>query len=554
VKIYNKSGTLTQTLDVSKELARGGEGIVIDNDKEVAKIYLPGITPITESKFKDLQELTSNIFIKPKTLAYDISGKVIGYFMSKVPADHFPILSMFNKTFCTRENISDKIKLNIIERLIDAMNFAHGKGIIIGDFNPYNILVNKQGSVFLIDVDSYGTKSIKHSGILFDEIRDYLYGGVVNVDSDYFSLSVIIFNMLTYVHPFKGIHKKVPKMSERMLKKLPIFKKDPDLFIPKCYFPIANPFLQEQFIDFYEEGKRFVIDPKTISIVQTPKKIVTIVAQQLNMYEILSGIQIIRTACTSTRLAVTLLDKTFIYSVSTKGVCNPKGSFVTNVEDKVFLADSNTYLLQDKVLKLINSDFSSFTIVKDFSQESHIKVNQFGNSLMIITGTMKYEYNLTEIFNGIVKVKISNVFGGKFVNINSLFMRVDNSVVLFYNKSKVTNSVILNNPIKDAYQIDDTGIIRYLEQDQLIYKYFKINGLQIELFDCNLNDFRQYDKLTPELLIIPQDDELELIHTSNMTTIAKYQCNIVSSDSVIHCCDAGIIIVNPNGIYLANKK
>ena len=553
MKVYNKQGTVIQTLDTSKELARGGEGMVIDHGTEVAKIYLPGIKPITEVKFVELQELSSNIFIKPKSLAYDQYGKIIGYFMNKVPADHFPILSMFNKTFCIRENVSDKTKINIIERLIDAMNFAHSKGVIIGDFNPYNILVNTQGSVFLIDVDSYGTKSIKHSGILFDEIRDYLYGGVVNCDSDYFSLSVIVFNMLTYVHPFKGIHKQVPKMSERMLKKLPIFKVDPNLSTPKCYLPITNPFLQEQFVDFYEIGKRFIINPKTISIIQTPKKATTIVAQQLNMHEIITGVSIIRTACTLTTLAVTLEDETLIYSVGNKGAWFLKGSFPTKPTDKVFLSDTSVYVLRDKILYALNSSYD-LSIIKDFTSENHLKVKYFDNILLVVTDTMKYEFHLATVFHGVVKVTTSNVFGGKFVNINSLFMKVDNSTVLFYNKNQVINSVVLNKVIKDAYQVDDVGIIRYLEQDKLIHKYFKITNLQIELFDCDLDDLRRCSKLTPDLLIVPQDDELELIHTANMATIAKYQCSAVSTDSVIHCCGAGIIIINPSGIYLANKK
>lgn len=554
MQIYSKLGALTQTLDVSKELARGGEGMVIDHGKEVAKIYLPGIRPISEVKFNELQDLSSNIFIKPKTLAYNISGKVIGYFMEKVPSDHFPILSMFNKTFCARENISDKVKLNIVERLIDAMNFAHSKGIVIGDFNPYNILVNSQGSVFLIDVDSYGTKSVKHSGILFDEIRDYLYGGAVSKEADYFSLSVIIFNLLTYVHPFKGIHKKVPKMSERMLKKMPIFKTDPELFVPKCYSPLSNKFLHDQFVELYEQGKRFVLSPKTTTVVAAPKKVVTLIAQQLNMLEILTNTNVIRTACTRNRLSVTLENETLVYNVSSKGVCNVSQRLLTKPSDRVFLSDNYIYILKDNILYLLGSDYVGVVIVKDFSKEAYIKVKQFGNSLLVITSSMKYEYALNEVFRSIPEVKTTNVFGGRFVNINGLFTRVDSSTVLFYDKNKVVNSVILNKGAKDVYQTKDVGIIQCLEADKVVTKYFKIDKLQIELFDCGFEGLRYFDKLSDDLLIVPQDDELELVHSANMATIAKYQCSAVSTDSVIHCCNAGIIIVNPDGVYLANKK
>ena len=555
MKIYSKSGTLTQTLDVSKELARGGEGIVIDNGFEVAKIYLPGIRPISESKFGDLQELASNIFIKPKTLAYDASGKVIGYFMDKVPADHFPILSMFNKTFCTRENISDRVKLNIVERLIDAMNFAHSKGIVIGDFNPYNILVNSQGSVFLIDVDSYGTKSVKHSGILFDEIRDYLYGGSVNKEADYFSLSVIIFNLLTYVHPFKGIHKKVPKMSERMLKKLPVFKVDPELFVPKCYTPLSNKLLQDQFVKLYEQGKRFVISPKTTTVVAAPKKVVTIIAQQLNMLEVLTNVKIIRTASTRNRLAITLDNETLICNVSSKGTCSVSHRLPTKSSDKIFLSDNYVYLLRDKVLYLLTTmDMKEMVGIRDFSSEKYIKVQQFGDILIIVADTLQYEYHLNEVFRDHPASRYVSVFGGRFVNINGLFTRVDSSTILFYDKDSTVNSVILNKGVKDVYQTKNVGIIQCLETDKVTTKYFKIDKLQVELFDCAFEGLRYFDKLSDDLLIVPQDDELELVHSANMATIAKYQCSVVSTDYVIHYTNAGIIVVNPDGVYLANKK
>jgi len=192
--------------------------------------------------------------------------------------------------------------------------------------------------------------------------------------------------------------------------------------------------------------------------------------------------------------------------------------------------------------------------IKDFSSESYIKVQQFGDTLIVVTDTMKYEYSLNEVFKDIPMSRYINIFGGRFVNINGLFTRVDSSTVLFYEKNKSVNSVILNKGVKDIYQTKDVGIIQCLETDKVVTKYFKIDKLQIELFDCAFEGLRYFDKLSDDLLIVPQDDELELVHSANMATIAKFQCNVVSADSVIHCCNAGIIIVNPDGVYLANKK
>ncbi len=550
MNVLTKSGQ-TLSLDLSKEIARGGEGKIIDMGNEVAKIYLPGIKSITELKFNDLSELQSNIFIKPEQLLYDLKKNIVGFTMKKVSADHFPILSLFNKTFCIREGITDKVKLNIAEKLVDAVKYAHSKSILIGDFNPYNILVNKQGSLYLIDVDSYGTKNVPHSGILFDEIRDYLYGGSINTQSDYFALSVIIFNLYTFVHPFKGIHKRVPKMSDRMLKKLPVFKADPDLFVPKCYLPITNPFQQQQFVDLYEQGLRFILDPSTISTLQVPKTITAVLTQHLNMNKIIDA-SIIRTTCGGDKLAVTMQDKTDIYFVGTKGICTPKLTIKTKSDVRFFLVDGYTYCLQENILYYILP--FGFTQVHSFVGEEYIKVQQFGSHLIVITKSMRYDFSLTDIFEGKVRVDKSSIFGDKFVNINGLFARVDGSTMLYYNKNNVINTVVLEKTVKDIIQIGNTGIIQCLDKDTISYKYFSINNLHIELFDCGLDGLRQYDMLNSDLLVIPQDDELLLVQAANMNTLIKYDCNIVSSDSVIHCAKAGIIVVNPDGVYLANKK
>lgn len=550
MNVLTKSGGVL-VLDSSKEIARGGEGKIIDIGNEVAKLYLPGIKPITEQKFNDLSELKSNIFIKPEQLLYDTKKQIIGFTMKKVSADHFPILSLFNKTFCIREGITDKVKLNVAEKLVDAVKYAHSKDILIGDFNPYNILVNKQGSVYLIDVDSYGTKNVPHTGILFDEIRDYLYGGSINIKSDYFALSVIIFNLYTFVHPFKGIHKKIPKMSDRMLKKLPVFKADPDLFIPKCYLPITNPFQQQQFTDLYENGNRFILDPSTISTLQVPKTITTVLTQHLNMNKIIDG-PIIRTTCGGDRLAVTMQDSTNIYFVGTKGICTPQITLKTNPEDRIFLVEGFTYCLKENVLYSVKP--FGLAQVHSFKEREYLKVQQFGNHLIVITESMRYDFSLTNVFEDKVHIEKSSIFGDKFVNINGLFGRVDGSTMLYYNKNNVINTAVLEKTIKDIVQVGNTGIIQCLDKDTVSYKYFSINNLHIELFDCDLDNLRQYDMLNPDLLVVPQDDELHLIHVTNMTTLIKYDCNIVSSDSVIHCTKAGIVIVNPDGIYLANKK
>lgn len=553
MKIYDKQGNVITALDLSKEIARGGEGMIIDNGPEVVKLYLPGIKPITEVKFKDLAELRSNIFIKPEKLVYDIKGKILGFTMSKVPSDHFPILSLFNKTFCIREGITDKVKGNIAEKLIDAMKFAHSKGIVIGDYNPYNILVNDSGSVFLIDVDSYQTPNVPHSGLLFDEIRDYLFNGTVSVKSDYFSLGVIIFNLLTFVHPFKGINKRVPSLADRMIKKLPIIKADPDLFIPKCYVPLSDKNLSDQFDKMFIKGDRFILQPNVLVLAQQQKLMpIVIKTDQLIMKEIIIS-DIVTTVSSKTRLVITTTKMTYIFDVSSKGIFKMLHSFTSEPKDLVFVANETVFLLRNSVLTHTTGDYKAHHTVKDFTGMGRLKCRQFGNTLVVVTDNMLFKLYMNDIFNNVVRMEIGNVYGGRFVNIDGLFQKVATSSVLFYEKHGL-NSVTLPRSIKNLVQSEQTGILEYFENDQIFYKLFSIKNLQVELFDCSFTGLRYYDTLNESTIVIPQDDKLSLMRTTDMTVILELQCNVVSENSVIHCCNAGIVISNPSGVYLTNKK
>jgi serine/threonine protein kinase len=552
MKIYDKQKNLITVLDLGREIARGGEGMIIDNGPQVVKLYLPGIKAITEIKFNDLTALSSNIFIKPEKLVYDINEKILGYLMNKVPSDHFPILSLFNKAFCTRENITDKVKINIAEKLIDAMNFAHSKNIVIGDYNPYNILVNDSGSVYLIDVDSYETPNCKHSGLLFDEIRDYLYNGIVSIKADYFSLSIIVFNLLTFVHPFKGINKRVPKLSERMIKKLPIIKADPDLSIPKCYSPLSDRNLLDQFEKLYINGDRFVLQPNMVVTTQTVKQQVVIKTDQLIMKEVVKG-RITKTVSSKTRLIVTVDDITVIYDVSSKGTFKVLHSFRSLIKDLVFVSNEEVFLLRNSILFHASSDYKTHSIVKDFTAMGHLKTAQYGSILIVVSGNMIYKIFMNEIFNNIVRMESHNVFGGKFVNIDGMFQRVGEYSVLFYEK-KGLNNIVLKRSIKNLVQFGNTGILEYYENDKIFYKLFSINNLVLEEFACPFDGLRYYDVLNDSVIVVPQDDKLSLIRIADMSVSLELQCGEVSENSIIRCCNAGIIISNPDGVYLTNKK
>jgi serine/threonine protein kinase len=552
MKVYNKAGVLLYDINESKEINRGGEGRIIDiSPDKVAKIYLPNIVPLSEIKFNELVELKSNTFVKPEELLFDLTKKVIGFSMKKVPSNFYPLLSIFNKNFCLREGITTKIKLLINERIIDAVKFAHTKGIVIGDINPYNILVNDKGMVYFLDVDSYETPSVKHSGILLDDIRDYLYGGNVTTKSDYFAVDVLAFNGLTYTHPYKGVCKSMPKISDRMLNKKSILSNATDVIVPKCYEPITNPNLLWQFKQVFNDGDRFLVNLSGTQqpVVKAPKVVVPTIIKtnELVIHALYSGGgTIINSYASKERLVLSLdTNQMLIYDVSLKGSYN-----LISIKDyvdpkyKLFVHKTSVY----SIIRNTLIDALDGRVLMTFNTDV-LKSELYNNILVVVTNEAMYKFDL----DAKNSYTIDEAFGPRFNGLYSLYQNVSGSTVLFYEKGGL-NSVFLKTKIRNLHQSGNFGIIEQIDNEKVCYKMFFMKNLQIEIFDVPYTSLRMFDYLNENIIVLPEDDKLTFLNTGNMQEIISYKSNEIFDNSVIHCTNGGIVVVNNDTVYFMNKK
>lgn len=553
MKTYTKNKQFLYDIDDRKEITRGGEGQIIDiSTDKVAKIYLPNIKPITEVKFKELFELKLNMFIKPEELLYNDKGKIIGFTMIKVPSNFFPLISIFNIAFCNREGITDNIKLLILERVVEGLKFAHNKNIIIGDLNPYNILVNDKGLVYFLDVDSYETTTIKHSGILLDDIRDYLFNGTVSINSDYFALGVLSFNCLTNVHPFKGVCKNMPSISERMIHKKSILNSN-DVIIPKCYKPINEKFILEQYERMFNNGERFIINLKNTNIIThkiIKKPLPTVIKTNDLMIHILYSDNVIMSYASKTRL-VLINDKNqmIVYDVSLKGTFKQimiKSNI--NPKNKLFIHKECIYsIIDNKLVDILTND-----IIMTFNT-IQLKCDIYNNILVVVTPDSMYKFDLNSKYGNKISFTTTDTFGGRFNNLYSLYQNISGNTLLFYEKNGL-NSAILKNKIKNLHQRDNISIIEMIENENVSYKLLNIKNLQITTYDCQYDSLRMFDKLNDNVIVVPEDDKLLFINTENMQEIIGYHSNEIYKDSVIHCTNGGIVVVNNDSVYFMNKK
>lgn len=559
MKAYNSNGREI-IIDDAKEITRGGEGKIIKLDNHsVAKIYLPGITPITDSKFKSLVALQNPLFVKPEDLLYDLQKKVIGFSMKMVSADNFPMYSIFAPNFAKRYNINEKFVLNLFNKIRDAVEYAHNQGVIIGDLNPFNILMNEKGEIHFIDVDSYETPGFPHNGRLLDDIRDHLYHGHINKKSDYFAFAVNLFNALTYIHPYKGIHKKIPGLNERMILRKSVLSNDSNLIIPKCYVPLKNQNLLTQFTRIFDGGERFMIsldkNPTTyIAYKPTP---VSIKHNVLNITEMLKNEIIFDISASDTMLGIVTEKRIIIFDVASKGYFRhiyEKPN--VNNKFKTFVSGNHAYIYDpiECTLKHLDKNTGLFENVINIKMKDILHMRQFNNILVIVKENEIFKLHLDMFMKGNIQMTSEICFGHGFINRNGLMQNVAGNTNIFFEQNNVLNTLKFPFPVKEIIQDKKFGVAMYFKSDKIEYAFFKIRDFDIIFSQRPVNNMRHMAVKDDQFIIVPEDDKLVFLHTIDFSELASFECKLVDTNTQVFSTNAGIVIANIDEMYLLNKK
>lgn len=145
-------------LVLQKKLGTGGEGSVyLTSNNMVCKIY----TKMTKARFEKLKLMIALPFEKegicwPKSLAYNGQGECIGYIMEQASGKVMQ-LSMFHKKLLEK-NFPHWTRASLVQlalTILDKIKYLHERNIIIGDINPFNIMIKDSNEVYFVDTDSY---------------------------------------------------------------------------------------------------------------------------------------------------------------------------------------------------------------------------------------------------------------------------------------------------------------------------------------------------------------------------------------------------------------
>ena len=217
--------TLTRartSIRLGQELGRGAEGAVfaIEGQKDrAAKIYASPPDQRKVQKLVLMAEVASPSLLKiaawPVDLLSDSQGAVRGFIMSRGVA-HRDIHELYSPKSRSEAfpEADFRFLVHVAVNIARAFAVIHEQGHVLGDVNHGNLLVRADGTVMLIDCDSFqignGTNVFTCDvGVpLFTapELHGRTFRGLVRTaNHDRFGLAVLLFHLL-YMgrHPFAG--------------------------------------------------------------------------------------------------------------------------------------------------------------------------------------------------------------------------------------------------------------------------------------------------------------------------------------------------------------
>lgn len=259
-----------------RELGRGGEGTVYDlqNDgSRVLKKYNEPLSPLQIQKLHKMVLMRTPAIDAyaawPQALVRDSSETVCGFVMKKLTG--FVPLHMIFSPLDRKKMFPDKgynFLVHVARNLAVAFHKLHEAGLVVGDVNEGNILINASGMVNFIDCDSFQVRG--DDGWFYCEVGVPRYTPpelleaqtfehvVRTTNTDSFSLAILIFQLLFLGrHPFAGRNKSAADIDEETAIKMHEFAyslsaKRKKLLPPNDSFDINN--LTQPLIDQFHRS------------------------------------------------------------------------------------------------------------------------------------------------------------------------------------------------------------------------------------------------------------------------------------------------------------
>jgi len=266
-------------LDVDERqlLGEGGEGRVfaIDSDR-VVKIYHPNLPGLAarRHKLRALHGLRATLgatrLVLPDATCIDGHGDVVGYTMRRIDGAR----ELYQLSARRPAGVGALTLLPTLAGLLQTLNGLHHHGVVVGDLNDGNVLVadDGRGDAWLIDTDSVQVQGLPCTVAHERTLDPRLYGvdltttTAFSVDSDHYALRVLLFQALCGVHPYGGVHAKLPTLVRRAEARHSVLRGD--VALPKTARSLAAlpDALRADFVRAFDDDVRAPLDPALLAL------------------------------------------------------------------------------------------------------------------------------------------------------------------------------------------------------------------------------------------------------------------------------------------------
>lgn len=272
----------------AKMIGSGGEAEVYDiGQGEVVKVFKSPKHPDFASDTYAAKAAAERIFehqtklaswpkrlpkevVGPTSLAFDLSGKnIVGYTMRYLTNTEV-LLRYGERKYREAHNISHSNITKLFTSLRSTVSDIHNAGVVIGDFNDLNVLVDQSMNISFVDADSMQFGKFL-SRVFTAKFVDPLHcdpharaAQLIrphNIGSDWYAYHVMLMQALLYVGPYGGIHAPsviASKLNDwqRVQGRVTVFSSEVRYPRPALHYSILPDTILDQFHAVFERDRR----------------------------------------------------------------------------------------------------------------------------------------------------------------------------------------------------------------------------------------------------------------------------------------------------------
>ncbi|HEV3198748.1 MAG TPA: protein kinase [Bryobacteraceae bacterium] len=229
-------GTRVGAYLIMRQVGEGGMGVVYEGVR--ADGQFEQTVAIKILKRWMLSEVDISRFRAERQILADLDHPNIARLLDGgTTPDGLPYYAMefvegqFVDVFCRDRGLSVPERLELFRQVCDAVEYAHRRGVIHRDLKPANILVTAAGTLKLLDfgiakvqengADTPRTATLHRVATPLYASPEQLRGDPITPASDIYSLGVLLYELLTGVHPFRNSNDPVHMVANAICEQEP---------------------------------------------------------------------------------------------------------------------------------------------------------------------------------------------------------------------------------------------------------------------------------------------------------------------------------------------